>query len=689
MPLRLHNFDLRVDASSVEVSELSHALALRLVGRWRSRGDFAAAQTLGLLDDYLAADVWADHAVELLYTASGVLADVAHPAGRFGIEDGKYPTTSDYFYVNGLAYGLRFNGQVVFDGGEVRFAGRLKTAHGVEPDFEIQGALGYDPAALALEEYQWSTLAELANGPVARVRRIGFERFDGGALPDSLARFEHLRHLTVANFHGAASTQALTVPPWIGGFAELEGLFFQNVPLLALPAEVGGLRNLWRFAAFATQLTALPQGLFTLPRLQMLTLSQNRLTALPERIALPELESLYLANNRLARLPDALLPGCPKLTRVDLQGNRFKVLPKGLNAIEKVSIEVEVRQRLSPKPSPGGSFDAGRYAVAPADAHLLRLREAMTELDAPPRAITFWTESAVPAVAFEHPRRSDDPRYPQPTSYAQLGRHRFGGLPDLPAGTPYPTYVGEATDDPHEERTYAYEFIAQLDCAALAPLQAYLPRTGFLYFFLSTIHDLYGATLDRLPARVEYHDVPRAHLASGQTSFPELTAHSYYERMYGGAEEMLPTGFGVSCYTGFDASAKPVLGLAPPYPAYNNVGLLRRALGAAGMLDADDEVSEEAGEILDELIEFDTVPEDLFGRMDHTVGDYGFSQHELPQTAAALALGGEPTDYLLLLEVKSRGDMQWGDAGELHYVIHKGDLERLRFDRVWVGMYSS
>ena len=258
----------------------------------------------------------------------------------------------------------------------------------------------------------------------------------------------------------------------------------------------------------------------------------------------------------------------------------------------------------------------------------------------------------------------------------------------MPAGTPFPTYASEATDDPDDERTYAYKFIAQLDCAALAPTQAYLPRTGLLYFFLSTIHDLYGASVDHLPARVEYHDMPRPRLASGQTSFPDLTADSYYERMYSGEEESLPPGFGESCYTGFEASAKPTLGLAPPFPVNSNVGLLRHALAAANMLDAEGDVSEAAGEILDELIEFDTVPEDLFGRMDHTVGAYGFSQHELPQTAAAQALGGSPLDYLLLLEVKSQGDMSWGDAGELHYVIHKGDLERLGFDRVWAGMYS-
>ena len=31
----------------------------------------------------------------------------------------------------------------------------------------------------------------------------------------------------------------------------------------------------------------------------------------------------------------------------------------------------------------------------------------------------------------------------------------------------------------------------------------------------------------------------------------------------------------------------------------------------------------------------------------------------------------------------------WGDAGELHYVVHKSDLARGDFGGVVVGMYSS
>ncbi len=233
MPLRLHSFDLRIDAdaSSVEVSEYSHALSLKLVARWASRADVTAAQKLGLLDDYLDADTWADETVELLFAASGVFEDVARPAGRFAIVDGKYEPMHDTFYVNGLAYGLELNGELVFDGGEVRFAGRLKPRYEPSPDVALEASLRYDVGALDLADYQWTTLAELAYAPAERVRRIWLRRVTFEALPEGFWRFTHLRHLALGNFNQSPSTDTLTLPEWIGEYAELEELHLRNAAL--------------------------------------------------------------------------------------------------------------------------------------------------------------------------------------------------------------------------------------------------------------------------------------------------------------------------------------------------------------------------------------------------------------------------------------------------------------------------
>ncbi len=95
-------------------------------------------------------------------------------------------------------------------------------------------------------------------------------------------------------------------------------------------------------------------------------------------------------------------------------------------------------------------------------------------------------------------------------SYSLLGNHRVGGMPDLPPAIPYPRFP--SADAPG--KSYAYEFLCQIDCAAVATAQDYLPRTGFLYFFLSTLHDLYGSG-DERAARVLWYDGARESLVSG------------------------------------------------------------------------------------------------------------------------------------------------------------------------------
>ena len=74
---------------------------------------------------------------------------------------------------------------------------------------------------------------------------------------------------------------------------------------------------------------------------------------------------------------------------------------------------------------------------------------------------------------------------------------------------------------------------------------------------------------------------------------------------------------------------------------------------------------------------------------DYKVNSYGFSQHQYPEYEASLTLRGNPEDWVILLEVASRGDFQWGDAGDLFFVIHKSDLIKRDFSNVFCTMYSS
>ena len=86
-----------------------------------------------------------------------------------------------------------------------------------------------------------------------------------------------------------------------------------------------------------------------------------------------------------------------------------------------------------------------------------------------------------------------------------LGQSRIGGAPDLPRGTPWPRHrwtraetaswpewsqqelaqaIEQGTVIEEDDRiALALPFVAQLDCAELAPFQSVLPRIGQLWVF--------------------------------------------------------------------------------------------------------------------------------------------------------------------------------------------------------------
>ena len=254
-------------------------------------------------------------------------------------------------------------------------------------------------------------------------------------------------------------------------------------------------------------------------------------------------------------------------------------------------------------------------------------------------------------------------------AYGQPGGTRFGGMPDLPPGTPYPRYPAIGADGPRE---YAYEFVAQVDLAGLVALQDFLPRDGRLYFFLSTVHDLRGdVVLDYPVCRVLYDAAPARALVSGRGL--RLGVGDYFD-MAGGSYAA----------EAFGSPEAAVLSAPSFYSIHQNeelfVPVLRRlGMDAAAFFEDADDLFEHIDDTFDAQLDEGA----------HYVGGYGQSLHEFPITQAARARGGAPADYQLLLTVRSRGTMTWGEhAGDLYFVIHKGDLAQRDFSRVWVGMFG-
>lgn len=240
--------------------------------------------------------------------------------------------------------------------------------------------------------------------------------------------------------------------------------------------------------------------------------------------------------------------------------------------------------------------------------------------------------------------------------YGMIGNHRFGGYPDLPQSIPFPTFY-----DKDEQKQYHYEFIAQINCERIAALQNYLPRTGILFFFFKSFQ-YFGYDNENL-AKVLYIEDNKTLDSGGRFHFNE---EDFFELMNGQ-------------YTAYKADAF-VLNSAPSFYAYHQNNYLLEGRGKFLL---------QQEELLDELYDKLETPILNLKEFDYAMNCYAFTQHESPELQASLTWKGNPQDWVILLLVKSRGDFQWGDAGDLFFVIHKSDLIKRDFSKIFITMESS
>ncbi|WP_233962305.1 DUF1963 domain-containing protein [Pectobacterium versatile] len=307
--------------------------------------------------------------------------------------------------------------------------------------------------------------------------------------------------------------------------------------------------------------------------------------------------------------------------------------------------------------------------------------------------------------------------------HTALGNHRLGGLPDLPIDIPYPCV--STTEDtlleykecwqeredekdicifPWDDVTQSYcvplEFIAQVDCRALAPLQDYLPREGTLFFFLECrsspltargkviyVQDAASLCSGTRFADLAFNDEKTLGQKPAFTLHPRasVTVPSFYAlRQNPHLGSILCSRLSLEQQVELDDDAYD--------DALSHLGFAQyyawqlRQLGAFNLL-PDSKVTKEQ---LAWMIEKDMLPSNF--PLDVPLPEYqgiarvngcGFSQHELPELQAAQALGGEAQDWLVLFQVCLDGQFQWDD-GTLNFIIHRTDLAAQRFDRVFM-----
>lgn len=640
---QIGNFIFQIDETQSGLDfDYAGALNVTIVAR---TSDVKKAVDVKLLDDYEPTGE-----VKFVIPALGIYKSDA-PEGALHFEEDKQQTPYLSMNRDRFQYSLKFYGDVIFKDGWMAVLGHLKPSWGDEPNFPVTIYRKIDTTHLNWERYCFTSVEEAAGAPVEWVKKLVLINPAFDKLPKAFYRLKALQHVEISVKWPVEKHPLERLDDKLLDLSELEYLVIINSHLVRIPEYMDKLTKLKHCSFAGGDLSRVPAHLMDMPSLEYLNLNNNQLSDISV-FNLPNLTFLHLANNRLKTLPENLL-ALPKIEKINASGNPFSFLPAAFSDFKGLELDMKSKQQLldnTYRDADGNgpvNWNDELFFAQHDPALIAAVDEiiAKNELSEHKDALRALVKRA---IGFNHSGEED---------YARTGNHRFGGMPDLPADIAYPEYFDE-----YHKRHYKYEFIAQINCEALTPLQEYLPRKGTLFFFLETIHNL-GSRDRHTPCKVLYVEDSSTLLSGGRFTFAE---EDFFE-LEGGR------------YAAHKADAA-VKNSAPAfYSWHSNQHIFR---GVARPLLQEEELLEELYETFEEPVQF-------LAESDHEINGYGFTQHESPELQAALACKGNPEDWTILLTVKSRGDFQWGDAGELFFVIHKSDLAKRDFRKVYVTIESS
>ena len=563
------------------------------------------------------------------------------PTGRFSFVRDRDVATATYVWKGGFRDGLSVHGDLLLENGWIGFSGYLQSADDVRYALAFAKRLPLD--GVDWTQYRFTSLDELFSAPATVPRHLQLIRPAIPRLPAALFDYTALESLVVACMVDPSAPHALQeIPAEIARLQRLHYLALTSIGAVReIPPALGGLRALRRLYIKASQATFIPPEVLALPALEYCSLSHNRLQQLPTLFT-PSLQHLEVNDNQLTQLPDALV-GLSDLGFLDITSNPLIGLPPGLDRIETLKLELDKKIALLDYTYRGAggrgtvAFDHEVFLARNDPALRQQLDAAMTDEDWAPYS------DAIRGLALRSVALSTT----EPDDYTTIGITRFGGLPDLPDRVDYPTFCNR------QGETKGLQFIAQLNCADLAPHQAYLPRSGMLYFFISGQGDIRGHVIH----------------AGADTSLRSAATLSI-------DADFIDDDAGI--YAPWRVAAASWLSV----PSFYSSASYALGGGALDTLEDEPELSEALGFEL-----FDTAPVAPI----HAINSYVFMQHDTPQIEAADALRGRPGDFMFLLRVSSDDNpgFCFSDAGEIFFVIHKSDLALGDFSNVYCGLESS
>lgn len=256
---------------------------------------------------------------------------------------------------------------------------------------------------------------------------------------------------------------------------------------------------------------------------------------------------------------------------------------------------------------------------------------------------------------------------------------RFGGAPDVPEGFGWPWFVTDTYVD-DEVKPRPLSFLAQFDCAALAPLDGdgLLPHEGVLSFFYEVVSQRWGydpedggcARVFWFPDKAALRPAAFPEDLGDCCRFPELPIRGWSETEYPSYEEFAAAlDLLESCvkesarpWEAFEEIRKAVRGGEAAPPPWH------RLLGWPDIIQGN--MTQEC-----ELVSrgystgngLEGIPEEIWREIEET----------------------SPDNWRLLLQLDNgigTGDfsLEFGDSGSIYFYIRKEDLAARRFDRVWL-----
>ncbi len=552
------------------------------------------------------------------------------------IENGSYNTQINCPYSKSLSgfetynfpEDVEFYGIIDIQEGYVHIKGELKSRYDKKkPGIPVEAVKCFEPKALLPKRTLYTLEQALKTNPL-NVYNLSISKGVFNEFPKEVLAFKNLERI------------------WIGGQA------VKNFN--TLPDAFYALKELHTIQIYQSKINQISRKLKQLKKLEELTIESSEIEELPNDICeLSQLTELNFKYNKLISLPNNI-GLMPNLQTLNIVGNKFKELPKNLSNISSVKIDRKHKKLymdLSYKSKNSNPINESIYDLSNYPKEKAELEKSILQI---PELAEFKDLivdcSSIATFLISNIDNKE----------ISLGTSKVGGSPDLPKNWQHPA----------NKNGLLYIFHAQINCEEIAPFQKYLPRKGILYFFVND---------------EEYAERP---LVLYSENAENLVRYQYTDKT-----EFTDSDFDNSYRNALAVSFQNAISLPVFYNSYNHASERYPKYAEFWSNENNDEKIEILEDFIGELektinqpLGFDNGHIQL---RTHSINANIFTQHESPQEQAADKFGGEPNEWLVLLNMESIGEFSFWDAGTLTYCIHKKDLEIKEFSKIHTSIESS